>query len=73
MKLPVIDKITLTTSGREIETDLNSLRRLLLGRALDAAQAEAARSGASKLSVDEINAEIKAMRQEREQARVAKS
>jgi prevent-host-death family protein len=61
------------TSGRGIETDLDSLRRLLLSRALDATQAEAARSGASTLGMDEINAEIKAMRQEREQAGVAKS
>lgn len=60
------------TSGRGIETDLDSLRRLLLGRALDAAQAEAARSGASALSMDDINAEIKTMRQEREEARVTK-
>ena len=60
------------TSGRGIETDLDSLRRLLLGRALDAAQAEAARSGASTLSMDDINAEIKALRQERKEKRLAK-
>jgi len=53
------------TSGRGIEADLDVLRRLLLGRALDAAQAEAARSGASELSMEEINAEIAAYRRER--------
>jgi len=56
------------TSGRGIEADLDSLRRLLLGRALDAAQAEAARSGASNLSMDAINDEISAMRQVRSKA-----
>ena len=53
------------TSGRGIEVDLDALRRLLLGRALDAAQAEAARSGTSTLSMDDINAEIAAYRGER--------
>lgn len=53
------------TSGRGIEADLDALRRLLLERALDAAQAEAARSGASELSMDDINAEIAAYRRER--------
>lgn len=53
------------TSGRGIEADLDALRRLLLGRALDAAQAEAARSGTSGLSMDEINAEIETARRER--------
>lgn len=53
------------TSGRGIEADLDALRRLLLGRALDAAQAEAARSGASEITMEEINAEIAAYRRER--------
>ncbi len=61
------------TSGQGIEADLDSLRRLLLGRALDAAQAEAARSGASSLSMGEIDAEIAAMRKERRDARSAES
>lgn len=43
-------------SGRGIEADLDALRRLLLGRALDATQAEAAGSGASTLSEAEIAA-----------------
>jgi prevent-host-death family protein len=60
------------TSGRGIEADLDSLRRLLLGRALDAAQAEAASSGASKFNMDEINDEISTMRKERRKARPAK-
>jgi prevent-host-death family protein len=59
------------TSGRGIEADLDSLRRLLLGRALDAAQAEAARSGTSTLSMDAINDEISAMRKERANAQSA--
>lgn len=49
-------------SGRGIESDLDAIRRLLLGRALDAAQAEAARSGASELTEAEIAAEITAAR-----------
>lgn len=52
------------TSGRGIEADLDLLRRLLLGRALDAAQAEAARCGSSDLTMEEIDAEIAAYRGE---------
>ena len=53
------------TSGRGIEADLDVLRRLLLERALDAAQAEAARSGTSKMTMPEIDDEIAASRRER--------
>lgn len=52
-------------SGRGIESDLDAIRRLLLGRALDAAQAEAALSGTSELSASEIELEIKAARKAR--------
>ncbi|QYY35263.1 type II toxin-antitoxin system prevent-host-death family antitoxin [Ruficoccus sp. ZRK36] len=52
-------------SGNGIESDLDALRRLLMSRALDAAQAEAARTGASELTMDEIDAEIAAARSER--------
>ena len=52
------------TSGRGIEADLDALRRLLLGRALNAAQAEAARSDTSEMTMKEINAEIAAHRKE---------
>lgn len=52
-------------SGRGIEADLDAIRRLLLGRALDAVQAEAARSGASELSAAEIADEIRAARKAR--------
>jgi prevent-host-death family protein len=52
-------------SGRGIESDLDAIRRLLLGRALDAAQAEAARSGASELTAAEIAAQIAAARASR--------
>lgn len=57
------------TSGRGIEADLDALRRLLLGRALDAAQAEAARSGTNELTMAEIDAEIAAARAERKSRR----
>lgn len=53
------------TSGQGIEADLDALRRLLLGRALDAAQAEAARTGSSKTTNEEIAAEIAAYRKTR--------
>ena len=56
-------------SGRGIEADLDAIRRLLLGRALDAAQAEAARSGASELTEAEIAAEIAAERKARRSAK----
>ncbi len=55
-------------SGRGIEADLDALRRLLLGRALDSAQAEAARSGVSTMTMDEINSEVAAGRRERRAA-----
>jgi prevent-host-death family protein len=58
-------------SGRGIEADLDTLRRLLLSRALDAAQAEAARSGASELTKAEIAAEIAAARSARRPAKSA--
>ncbi len=53
------------TSGQGVEADLDALRRLLLGRALDAAQAEAARSGSNDLTMAEIDAEVAAVRRER--------
>ena len=53
------------TSGRGIEADLDALRRLLLGRALDATQAEAACNGTSALTEAEIAAEIAAVRRAR--------
>lgn len=56
-------------SGRGIESDLDAIRRLLLGRALDAAQAEAALSGTSELSASEIELEIKAARKARRAAK----
>ena len=52
-------------SRQGIEADLDALRRLLLGRALDTAQGEAARSGASELTAAEIAAEIAASRRKR--------
>ncbi len=53
------------TSGQGIESDLDALRRLLLGRTLDVAQAESARSGTSEMTMEEIDAEIAASRKVR--------
>jgi prevent-host-death family protein len=61
------------TSGMGVEADLDALRRLLLGRAMDAAQGEAAKTGASELSAAEIETEIAATRKERKQRRAAKA
>jgi prevent-host-death family protein len=52
-------------SGMGIEADLEALRRVLLGRALDTAQAEAAKAGTSALSMEEIDREIAVVRQAR--------
>ena len=52
------------TSGQGIEADLDALRRLLMGRAFAAAQAEAARSCTSGMSMEEINTEIATHRKE---------
>lgn len=60
-------------SGSGIEADLDALRRLLLGRALDAAQAEAARSGTSETTMAEIETEISAHRKERRVDRAERS
>ncbi|MCH2154646.1 MAG: type II toxin-antitoxin system prevent-host-death family antitoxin [Opitutales bacterium] len=54
------------TSGRGIEEDLDILRRLLLGRSLDAMQADAARSGASALTMEDIIGETSSVRSERQ-------
>jgi len=52
--------LLIPTSGRGIEADLDTLQRLLLGRALDATQAERARSGTSACPMEAIEAEIAA-------------
>lgn len=61
------------TSGMGVEADLDALRRLLLGRALDAAQGEAAKSGATELIPAEIDAEIAAVRAERKRRHASKA
>lgn len=61
------------TSGMGVEADLDALRRLLLGRALDAAQGEAAKSGATELITVDIDAEIAAVRAERKRRRASKA
>jgi prevent-host-death family protein len=58
------------TSSLGIEADLDALRRLMLGRALDTAQAEAARSGVSDTTMEAIDEEIAAYRKERRAMRV---
>lgn len=60
--------LLIPTSGRGIEADLDALQRLLLGRALDATQAESARSGASAYPIEVIEAEISAARRTRKNA-----
>jgi len=59
------------TSGFGVEADLDALRRLLLGRALDIAQGEVAKSGATELADEEIEAEIAATRKQRRHRRTA--
>ncbi len=61
------------TSGMGVEADLDALRRLLLGRALDAAQGEAAKSGATELIPADIDAEIAAVRAERKRRHASKA
>jgi prevent-host-death family protein len=56
-----------------IEADLDVLRRLLLGRALDAAQADAARAGTSAFSEATLDAEIAATRATRRKRRAKKT
>ncbi len=62
-----------SVSGRGIEADLDTLRRLLLGRALDSAQVEAARAGSSGMAMAEIDEEIAMMRRKRIGSRAGKS
>lgn len=61
------------TSGMGVEADLDALRRLLLGRALDATQGEAAKSGATELVPADIDAEIAAVRAERKRRHASKA
>lgn len=48
-----------------IEADLESIRRIMFGQAVDALQQAAVVSDASKLTADEIDAEIAAVRASR--------
>ncbi|MDR1966847.1 MAG: hypothetical protein LBQ36_09065 [Synergistaceae bacterium] len=48
-----------------LEDTLNDLRRLKAQRIMKLAQTSAAKNGSSKMTLDEINAEIGAMRAER--------
>lgn len=62
----------LPASGLGIEADLDLIHRVRMGQALAAAQAEAARSGADALTLDDIDAEISAVRGEAKKRRAVK-
>lgn len=52
----------LPASGLGIEADLDLIYRVRMGQALAAAQAEAARNGSDTLTMDDIDAEVGAVR-----------
>jgi hypothetical protein len=64
--------ILIPPSGGGIEADIDLLARLRFGQALAAAQREAVLHGASGLSMEEIDAEIRAARDSRRKKRKAK-
>ncbi|MBJ7326915.1 MAG: hypothetical protein JHC52_06160 [Chthoniobacterales bacterium] len=55
--------------GKRLEEDLDLLQRMEFGRALDAVQREAVLQGAGRLSMAQINAEIRAARKSRRKGR----
>lgn len=56
--------ILIGTSPTGLEEDLNALRRARFGKALAAIRADAKRKGLDPMTMDEINAEIRAAREE---------
>ncbi len=56
--------ILIPTSPTGLEDDLQALRRARFGKALAAIRADAKRKGLDRMTMDEINAEIKAAREE---------
>jgi len=59
----------LVPAGEHLEEDLELLGRWELGRALGAAQREAVLQGSDRLTMAQIDAEIRAARQARRQAK----
>ena len=57
--------ILIPPSAGGIESDIDLLSRLRFGRAMTALQREAVLSGSDKVSMQEIDAEIRATRKER--------
>jgi prevent-host-death family protein len=55
-----------------IESDLEAIRLILFGRAVEALQEQAEASGASNITDEEIDAEIKAVRRARRERRARK-
>ncbi|MCB2263675.1 MAG: type II toxin-antitoxin system Phd/YefM family antitoxin [Candidatus Thiosymbion ectosymbiont of Robbea hypermnestra] len=53
------------TSPTELDQDLQALRGLRFGRALDAIRTQARAQGVDKMTLDEINAVIREVREER--------
>lgn len=53
------------TSSTEIDRDLQTLRSARFGRALDAVRTRAREQGLDQLTLDEINAVIREVREER--------
>ena len=63
--------ILIPPSGGGIESDIDLLSRLRFGQALAAVQREAVLSGSDKLTMEEIDAEIRATRTERKKRKAA--
>jgi len=63
--------ILIPPSGGGIETDIELLSRLRFGRAMAVVQREAVLSGSDKLTMEEIDAEIRATRKERKKNKTA--
>jgi hypothetical protein len=57
--------ILIPAAGDRLEEDLDLLRRMELGRALGAVQREAVLHGSDRLTMAQINAEIRAARKAR--------
>jgi hypothetical protein len=61
--------ILIPAAGDRLEEDLDLLRRMELGRALGAVQREAVLHGSGRLTMADINAEIRAARKARRKSR----
>jgi len=54
------------TSATEVDRDFRAMHSVRFGRALDAARTRAREQGLDKMTLDEINAVIKEVREERQ-------